>query len=107
MKKVRNVVNTAIEEKRAKKIIGSSLEANLKIYMSQEYLNLFENINLPEYFITSSANCEQMKDIKDLFKLENLSEIGVEVIKSEGKKCPRCWKILKNSCERNNCGLKN
>ena len=48
-----------------------------------------------------------MKDIKDLFKLENLSEIGVEVIKSEGKKCPRCWKILKNSCERNNCGLKN
>ena len=33
--------------------------------------------------------------------------VGVIVEKAKGEKCPRCWKILLNPCERNNCGLKN
>ena len=29
------------------------------------------------------------------------------VTKAKGNKCSRCWKILENPCQRNNCGLKN
>ena len=34
-------------------------------------------------------------------------EIKILVKKAKGNKCSRCWKILQNPCERNNCGLKN
>ena len=41
-----------------------------------------------------------------LFRLEEVNNIGVLVKKAKGEKCSRCWKILENPCERNNCGLK-
>ena len=107
LKMVRQVANASIEEQREKKIIGSSLEADIKIYLSQEYLEILKNIDLPEYFITSKATCENMTERKDLFKPEKIEEIEVRVTKSTGKKCPRCWKILESPCERNNCGLNN
>ena len=49
-----------------------------------------ENIDFAELCITSNAKIE--KTHKD--------EILVETIKAEGKKCPVCWKINKNQCER-------
>ena len=42
-----------------------------------------------------------------LFKLDEVENVKVLVKKAERKKCSRCWKILENPCERNNCGLKN
>ena len=42
-----------------------------------------------------------------IFKLNDISNVGVTVEKAKGEKCPRCWKILQNPCERNSCGLKN
>ena len=38
LKIVRNVANAAIEVKRSSKEIGSSLEANVEIYLGQEHL---------------------------------------------------------------------
>jgi len=52
---------------------------------------MLNNIDLAEYFITSKA--EKFKNDKD-------SDLKIEVTKSEGIKCPRCWKILDNKCER-------
>ncbi|MEY3415470.1 MAG: hypothetical protein RLZZ418_707, partial [Pseudomonadota bacterium] len=40
IKKVKQVVNAAIEDIRNTKIIGSSLEANVIVYLKEEYLNL-------------------------------------------------------------------
>ena len=36
----------------------------------------------------------------------SVDNIKVLVTKAKGKKCSRCWKILENVCQRNNCGLK-
>ena len=90
--KIKQEANLAIEEKRASKEIGSSLEAEIEIYANKENLDLLKNLDLPEYFITSKAKA-----------LENTQENGnlvIKVKKTEGEKCPRCWKILENNCQR-------
>ena len=53
-------------------------------------MKLTENIDFSELCITSNAKINK----------SDSNEILVETIKAEGKKCPVCWKINKNSCER-------
>ena len=89
--KIKQEANIAIEEKRSNKEIGSSLEAELKITTDSKNFALLENLDLAEYFITSKA-----KKIKS----DNKEEHKIEVKKTTGKKCPRCWKILDEVCER-------
>jgi len=89
--KIKQEANVAIEEKRASKEIGSSLEAELKIITDNKNFELLEGIDLAEYFITSKA---------EKIKSKNKEELKIEVTKSKGIKCPRCWKILDNKCAR-------
>ena len=42
-----------------------------------------------------------------IFKLDDVSNVGVLVEKAKGEKCSRCWKILGNPCERCSEALKN
>jgi isoleucyl-tRNA synthetase len=89
--KIKQEANIAIEEKRFNKEIGSSLEAEIKITTNNEIYQLFKDLDLAEYFITSKAekiNLESQKDFK------------IEVKKINGTKCPRCWKILEKKCAR-------
>jgi len=104
---IRKVVNAGIEAKRTSKDIGSSLEANVEIYLDKEYLKVVKDINLSEYFITSYAKANPMIENEKLFKLDEAANIGALVSKAKGKKCSRCWKILEAPCTRTNCGLKN
>ena len=88
---IKQEVNIAIEEKRTNKEIGSSLEAELKITSNKEIFDLLDGIDLSEYFITSKA---------DKFKNNTDKKLTIEVKKTSGTKCPRCWKILKTKCVR-------
>jgi len=88
---IKQEANIAIEEKRSNKEIGSSLEAELKLTTNEKYFNLLEGLDLAEYFITSKA---------EKFKSEKENEIKIEVKKTTGTKCPRCWKILEKKCKR-------
>ena len=90
LKKIRDVCNISIEAKRASKEIGSSLEADLKINLSEKIIELTKDINFSELCITSGATIQKT----------NLDEIKVETTKAKGSKCPVCWKININSCER-------
>ena len=107
LKVIRNVVNAGIEVKRSNKDIGSSLEADIEIYLGEEYLELVKNINLSEYFITSKARVKKMINDDKIFKLNDISNVGVLVEKAKGEKCSRCWKILGNPCDRCRGVLKN
>ena len=89
--KIKQQANIAIEEKRSKKIIGSSLEADLIITVDTKNFNLLDNLDLAEYFITSKAN---------KVKSDKKEEIKIDVKKASGTKCPRCWKILDSVCKR-------
>jgi len=104
---VRDVANAAIEVKRSTKDIGSSLEAEVEIYLGKEYLELTKDIDLAEYFITSKATSKPIIKDDKLFKLEEVENVKVMVRKAKGKKCSKCWKILEKPCSRKNCELKN
>jgi len=95
---IRNEANSSIEAMRAKKIIGSSLEANIEIELDEENYNLGKNYDFSEICITSSAKIVNTK------KKENSIKVNTE--KAEGQKCPVCWKINKNGCERRSCSNK-
>jgi isoleucyl-tRNA synthetase len=99
-KTIRKVVNAALEIKRANKDIGSSLEADVQVYLNDDYIKIVKDFDLSENFITSKAVAKKMINDKNLFKLEEIENIKVLVKKAEGTKCPRCWKIFLNECER-------
>ena len=88
--KIRDICNLSIEEKRASKEIGSSLEANLTINLNEKIYNLSKGIDFSELCITSTATVIN----------KNKSEIEVITEKAIGNKCPVCWKINKNKCSR-------
>jgi isoleucyl-tRNA synthetase len=88
--KIRNICNLSIEEQRAKKIIGSSLEANLILEMNQEYLSLLKDVDLAELCITSSFTLKEVDN----------TEISVVTEKATGNKCPICWKLSSQPCLR-------
>ncbi len=91
--KIRNICNISIEEKRANKEIGSSLEANLNIHLDQKLEEITKNIDFSELCITSKAEIS--------FK-ENL-RTSAQTTKAKGKKCSLCWKINENACHRTHC----
>ncbi len=91
--KIRNICNISIEEKRANKEIGSSLEADLNIHLDKKLEEITKNIDFSELCITSKAEIS--------FK-EN-SETSAQTTKANGTKCTLCWKISENACYRSHC----
>ena len=88
--KIRDICNLSIEEKRASKVIGSSLEAAIKVKLKEEDLKIIEGIDLAEVCITSMVKIE----------MSTTGETSVETSKATGNKCPVCWKINTNTCKR-------
>ncbi len=88
--KIRNVCNISIEEKRASKEIGSSLEASLKINLDKKLYDISKDVDFSELCITSNA---------EVSYLEN-SETKVQTTKAEGSKCSVCWKLSTEPCLR-------
>ena len=88
--KIRNICNISIEEKRASKEIGSSLEADLKINLNSKFKEFINNVDFAEICITSRASV--------IFNEE--TDIKVETSKAAGQKCPVCWKISEKACVR-------
>ena len=92
LKKIRDNCNISIEEKRAEKIIGSSLEAKIEIKLKRKLYEIAKNIDFAELCITSEAQISEDQKISE--------DISVITFKAEGEKCPVCWKIKKGKCER-------
>ena len=92
LKKIRGNCNISIEEKRADKIIGSSLEAKIEVKLKSKLYEIVKNIDFAELCITSEAQISEDQKISE--------DISVITFKAEGEKCPVCWKIKKGKCER-------
>ena len=88
--KIRDICNISIEEKRASKEIGSSLEADLNIQLNEKYKEIVRDIYLSELCIVS----------KTVIYFDNQLDILVVTKKASGNKCSVCWKIREDPCER-------
>ena len=85
---IRDECNISIEEQRANKIIGSSLEASVELKLNKEIHEEFKDFNFEELLIISKATV----------LLNNKFE--VKTSKATGQKCSICWKIREGKCER-------
>ncbi len=88
---LREDVKKALEIKRADKVIGKSLEADVILHADgdmQKSIYKFAD-ELPEIFIVSKV---ELKDGEGEFKGE-LDGVSIDVVKATGEKCERCWKF--------------
>ncbi len=86
--KIRSDVSKSLEELRIKRIIGSSLEAEIEISAEGQQLSLLKlyEENLFHFFIVSRVTLEEGK-------------YRIHSIKSPGVKCERCWNFYEKHRE--------
>lgn len=94
VRQIRSVITGALEIERAAKTIGSSLQASVAIYVTNDLAKILNGIDLAEMSITSTASLITAQPPASAFTLEGVPDVGVIVNAAEGTKCLRCWKIL-------------
>lgn len=84
--KLKDIVSKKLEEARAEKIIGHSLNAKVTIYANANDYEFLKNNQelLMTVFIISDLQLEKSDE-----------EMKVEVEQAEGQKCERCWMYSK------------
>ncbi len=104
---VRALANKAIEEERNKGLVGSSLQCELDIYLSDEYFQALNRLgdDLRFVMITSRATARSLKEkvtpqIRD-GQLDGQQKVNLEILgaaecsinasPSQYTKCERCW----------------
>ncbi len=83
---VRDRVNVALETARQQKLIGNSLGARVMLTANGDTGALLDRHrdDLPMLFIVSAVQ----------FSTGASEQIGIDVSKAHGHKCPRCWRIV-------------
>jgi isoleucyl-tRNA synthetase len=93
---VRHDVLKPIEELRIAKTIGHSLEAEITLFAEGEILELLRVYagELAQLFVVSKVTIEEKNATEsDAFRGET---VDVKVVKSESRKCARCWRYLES-----------
>ncbi|WP_119260526.1 isoleucine--tRNA ligase [cyanobacterium endosymbiont of Rhopalodia gibberula] len=102
---IRSEVNQVIEQARKEKAVGSSLDAKVLLYVSDQdlkkHLRLFTSNNTSTSnqvdelrYLLLASQVELVDSIENLQKTEYQSKselVSVGVIKADGHKCDRCW----------------
>ena len=89
---VRSAVQKALEEKRAAKVFGKSLEAKIVLTCDGELYDVLSSMEeqLADLFIVSQV--EVVKGAAE--STGEVEGLAVEALRAEGGKCERCWKVL-------------
>lgn len=95
MLEFREEVLKALEEKRKEKLFGNSLEAKVIVEFSEDsiknYINLYDNDFIADLLIVSQF---EIGKVEDGFE----GKYGrIKVVRAEGEKCERCWKVDPNT----------
>jgi len=116
LRQIRTEVNKALEQARAQKMIGSSLEAKVLLYVSDsqlhqqlQALNPSSSTNANHQPLTTSQFTNGVDELRYLLiasQVELLDSpepltgikysvttdaLGIGVVQADGKKCDRCW----------------
>ena len=94
-KKLKRLINGAIELERKNKTIGSSLEASVVLYINDDKkFNLVNSETVEQVAIISSIEIKKDNLPDDCYSLDDDKSVGVLVSRVDGKKCERCWKYF-------------
>lgn len=91
---VRGEVNKVIEQARADKRVGGSLEAAVTLYADADLAAKLNALGSELRFVllTSGATvADHAQAPADAWQSELLKGLKVVLSKAEGEKCPRCW----------------
>jgi len=91
---LRRVVTGALEEERAAKKIGSSLDAAPVVEATAEFVAAMEGVDLAEIAITSAATLVESATPQGTFTMPEVAGVAVTPAVAEEEKCARCWKKL-------------
>ncbi|MBI1383612.1 MAG: isoleucine--tRNA ligase [Rhizobiales bacterium] len=95
VRRVRSVVNGALEVERREKRIGSSLEAAPIVHVTDgDLLAALEGVDMAEVCITSVLTVKTTKPPKGAFTLEDVAGVAVVARRAEGKRCERSWRFV-------------
>ncbi|MGI6851073.1 isoleucine--tRNA ligase [Mesorhizobium sp. 1B3] len=94
IRQVRRVVTGALEIERAKKTIGSSLEAAPTVHVTDsELLAALEDVDLAEISITSAISVTGSPPVGEAFTLDEVKGVAVVPGLASGRKCARSWRF--------------
>lgn len=90
---IKNAANQAMEQARKDGRLGGSLEAEIHLYASQELLDVLSQLDdeLRFVFITSGVVLHPASERSDNAVATEVEGLSIEVTKSAGEKCTRCW----------------
>lgn len=94
LRDLRRVITGALEVARASKEIGSSLQAQVTLFIPSSFKESLKGIDLAELSIASGVECVEKEVPQDAFTLEDVPGVGAVVSLASGNKCSRCWKVL-------------
>ncbi len=103
LKRVRKSVTSALELKRNEKLIGSSLQAKVILFLAQNSIKTIEDLDLAEMCIVSNVEIQDIsKKTEGSINFDD-EDIYVEIKLADGEKCERCWAVLEEvSSNKNN-----
>jgi isoleucyl-tRNA synthetase len=94
LRRVRAVVTGALEIERAAKNIGSSLEADPKVFIADEGLRAaLDGGDFADICITSAIEIVAGEPPAGAFALPETPGVGVVSRRAQGRKCARSWRI--------------
>ena len=107
LRTVRQEVNKVLEQARAEKAIGSSLEAKVLLYVAdRELRQVLMTLNPEDSVAAGSFHVDELRYLFLVSQVEVLEsaapltglkysseadDLGIGVVDADGKKCDRCW----------------
>ena len=89
--KIRDEIKKVLEIQRKNKVIGSSLEADIKIFASGELYNFIKNNLSDLQSVVIVSGIEVQENGTGKYNIEGISGLSMDIAHSEYKKCERCW----------------
>ena len=96
---IRSAVTSCLEIERNNKKIGSSLQADLDVYLKPERIASLDGVDPKEIFIVSGCKIRNENEHvvgTNARTLSTVPDIAVEIKQASdsGAKCERCWQVL-------------
>lgn len=94
LRAIRRVVTGALEIGRRDRLLGSSLEAAPRVFLSDPgLLAALDGVDLAELCITSGVHAVEGEGPAAAFRLAECPGVAVLVERAQGRRCARSWKI--------------